>query len=177
MSFTQPVMETYVPLFLVSNTRANFKHARVACIDFSGSSIPRLPLGAQAATFGSCQGSASRLPFHLRVLRNPLLARFVQRPTAVVCLDSGQLVSLVSRDRQGLKGRSPVMLVLSRKVGQRVVVPDCDVAISVLKVRGDRVCLGIFAPAELPVHREEVYERLKKSTFQGAANPDEEAAP
>ncbi len=51
------------------------------------------------------------------------------------------------------------MLVLSRKVGEKVVVPDCDLTVSVVAIRGNRVRLGIEAPRELAVHREEVLQR------------------
>jgi carbon storage regulator len=51
------------------------------------------------------------------------------------------------------------MLVLSRKVGEKVVVPDCGLIITVLAVQGQRVRLGISAPPETAVHREEVWRR------------------
>ena len=47
------------------------------------------------------------------------------------------------------------MLVLSRKLGQRVMIGN-DVIVSILEVRGSRVRVGIEAPRSLPVHREEV---------------------
>ena len=50
------------------------------------------------------------------------------------------------------------MLVLSRKLGQRIMIGK-DVAVTVLDCRGDRVRLGISAPAQVTVHREEVFER------------------
>ncbi len=51
------------------------------------------------------------------------------------------------------------MLVLSRKIGEKVVVPDCGLTITVLAVQGHRVRLGITAPPETTVHREEVWRR------------------
>jgi carbon storage regulator len=51
------------------------------------------------------------------------------------------------------------MLVLSRKVGEKVVIPDCGLTITVLAVQGQRVRLGITAPAETAVYREEVWHR------------------
>ncbi len=51
------------------------------------------------------------------------------------------------------------MLVLSRKIGEKVVLPDCGVTITVLAVHGHRVRLGITAPAEISVHRDEVWRR------------------
>ncbi|MEK7591379.1 MAG: carbon storage regulator CsrA [Patescibacteria group bacterium] len=47
------------------------------------------------------------------------------------------------------------MLVLSRKRGERVMIGDIEVTI--LKIQGNRVRLGISAPREIPVHRQEVY--------------------
>ena len=65
------------------------------------------------------------------------------------------------------------MLVLSRKVGERVVVPDCDLTVSVIAVRGNRVRLGIEAPRELAVHREEVLQRdLANAQLERADDTD-----
>ncbi len=52
------------------------------------------------------------------------------------------------------------MLVLSRKLGERIVVPDCELAITVIAVQGNRVRLGISAPAEVAVYREEIWQEL-----------------
>lgn len=51
------------------------------------------------------------------------------------------------------------MLVLSRKRGQAIVI-DGNITISILAVDGDRVKVGIAAPVEIPVHREEVGQRI-----------------
>ena len=56
------------------------------------------------------------------------------------------------------KGDSP-MLVLSRKKGESIVVNN-DITITVVEIRGDKVRLGIVAPKELPVHRQEVYDAI-----------------
>jgi carbon storage regulator len=53
------------------------------------------------------------------------------------------------------------MLVLSRKQGQRIVI-GTDIVITVLDGQGDRVRLGISAPAETPINREEVFNRIKQ---------------
>ncbi len=47
------------------------------------------------------------------------------------------------------------MLVLSRTKGERIIIGD-NITITVLETRGDRVRLGIEAPREIPVHREEL---------------------
>jgi len=52
------------------------------------------------------------------------------------------------------------MLVLSRKLNESIVIND-NVVVTVLSVQGDRVRLGINAPGEIPVHRQEVYEKMQ----------------
>jgi carbon storage regulator len=51
------------------------------------------------------------------------------------------------------------MLVLSRKVGEKIVVPACGLTITVVAVKGCRVRLGIAAPEDIRVDREEVWQR------------------
>jgi carbon storage regulator len=58
------------------------------------------------------------------------------------------------------------MLVLSRKRGERVVIPGCSVTVTVVAVEGNRVRLGIAAPAEVAVLREELV-RWKKERRRG----------
>ena len=52
------------------------------------------------------------------------------------------------------------MLVLSRKLNESIVI-NYDIVVTVLGVQGDRVRLGIEAPGEIPVHRQEVYEKMQ----------------
>ena len=61
------------------------------------------------------------------------------------------------------------MLVLSRRTGERIVLPDRGLTVTVLAVQGDRVRLGITAPAETEVHREEVWRRIRRPA-PGAAD-------
>ncbi len=51
------------------------------------------------------------------------------------------------------------MLVLSRKPNEAITIGH-DIQIVVLEVRGDRVKLGFLAPAEVPIHRREVHDRI-----------------
>jgi carbon storage regulator len=51
------------------------------------------------------------------------------------------------------------MLVLCRKPGERVVIGN-EIEVTVLEVRGDRVKLGFRGPAEVPIHRHELYVKL-----------------
>jgi carbon storage regulator len=65
------------------------------------------------------------------------------------------------------------MLVLSRRVGESVVVGD-DVTITVLEVRGDVVRIGIDAPRSVAVHRAELLEQLETINRE-AASPSDQA--
>ena len=53
------------------------------------------------------------------------------------------------------------MLILTRKVGEALMVGD-DVNITVLGVKGNQVRIGVNAPKEVAVHREEIYQRIQK---------------
>ncbi|EXI61637.1 carbon storage regulator [Mannheimia granulomatis] len=52
------------------------------------------------------------------------------------------------------------MLILTRKIGEVLLVGD-DVEITVLNIRGNQVKLGVNAPKEISVHRQEIYDRIK----------------
>ena len=52
------------------------------------------------------------------------------------------------------------MLILTRRVGESLVIGD-DVNVTVLGVRGNQVRLGVDAPKEVAVHREEIYQRIQ----------------
>jgi carbon storage regulator len=62
------------------------------------------------------------------------------------------------------------MLILTRRVGETVMIGD-DVTITVLGVKGNQVRVGINAPKHVAVHREEIYERIKREQ-----QPEEVAA-
>jgi carbon storage regulator len=56
------------------------------------------------------------------------------------------------------------MLVLSRKLGERIEVPHCELAVTVLAVEGKTIRLGISAPAGVAVYREEVWRQISRQT-------------
>jgi len=65
------------------------------------------------------------------------------------------------------------MLVLTRRAGESVVIGD-NIVITVLEARGDVIRLGINAPRDVQVHREEVYKELKAAN-RAAASPTDDA--
>jgi carbon storage regulator len=65
------------------------------------------------------------------------------------------------------------MLVLTRRAGESVMIGD-DVVITVLEVRGDVIRLGIQAPRDVQVHREEVYREIQAAN-RAAASPADAA--
>lgn len=64
------------------------------------------------------------------------------------------------------------MLVLSRKKNESIVIND-DITIVVVEIRGDKVRLGVEAPKEVPVHRREVYDAIRRG--DSADKPADEA--
>ena len=61
------------------------------------------------------------------------------------------------------------MLVLSRKVNENIVI-DGRIVVKVVRTEGNFVKLGIEAPADVPVHRQEIYEEIQKSNQAALAN-------
>lgn len=64
------------------------------------------------------------------------------------------------------------MLVLSRKKNESIVIND-DITIVVVEIRGDKVRLGVEAPKDVPVHRREVYDAIKKSEAEQAPSGED----
>ena len=65
------------------------------------------------------------------------------------------------------------MLILTRRVGEALMIGD-DISISVLGVKGNQVRIGIDAPKEVSVHREEIFKRIKTEELR-LVEPEKEA--
>ena len=85
---------------------------------------------------------------------------------------------LMSVQRKGIRVNYPhvtrkglQMLVLSRKKNESIVINN-DITIVVVEIRGDKVRLGVEAPREVPVHRQEVYEAIQRSNIEQDASKE-----
>lgn len=63
------------------------------------------------------------------------------------------------------------MLILTRRVGETLMVGD-DVTVTVLGVKGNQVRIGVNAPKDVSVHREEIYQRIQNEKNSGNEKKD-----
>ena len=63
------------------------------------------------------------------------------------------------------------MLILTRKLGERINIGD-DITITLLEIKGTQVKLGIKAPKNIGIHRQEIYERIREENLRSSAVSD-----
>jgi carbon storage regulator len=61
------------------------------------------------------------------------------------------------------------LLILTRKVGESIAIGDGSITISVMEIKGRQVRLGINAPSETPIHRQEIFDKIREANQQASA--------
>jgi carbon storage regulator len=64
------------------------------------------------------------------------------------------------------------MLILSRKLNESIVI-DGRITVKIVRVDGETIKIGISAPADVPIHRQEVYDEICRSNQEAITRPDE----
>jgi carbon storage regulator len=75
--------------------------------------------------------------------------------------------ALPTREKSTAENKEPTMLVLSRQRDESIMIGD-NIVITIVDIRGDKVRLGINAPTEIPVHRQEVYEAIQRENLRAS---------
>ena len=63
------------------------------------------------------------------------------------------------------------MLILTRRVGEKLMIGD-DISVTILGVKGNQVRIGVHAPSDVEIHREEIYARVRQERASSSAPSD-----
>lgn len=91
---------------------------------------------------------------------------FLSGPVGDLRVDVTETCGYRGVDGQPLTKGCSSMLILTRRLGESLNIGE-DVQVTVLEVKGHQVRLGVNAPKKIPVHREEIYERIKREQKGG----------
>lgn len=70
------------------------------------------------------------------------------------------------------------MLILTRRVGETVTIgPNSEIAVTILGVKGNQVRVGVQAPKEVAVHRQEIYDKIRRENNGGSVPSNSQEAP
>ena len=61
------------------------------------------------------------------------------------------------------------MLILTRRIGEKLMIGD-DISVTILGVKGNQVRLGVHAPEDVAIHRQEIFDRIREEEKESAAN-------
>ena len=67
------------------------------------------------------------------------------------------------------------MLIITRKLGERIVIGD-DIVVTVLEIKGSQARIGIEAPKDISIHRQEVFDRIRQENLKASNVCDEDLA-
>jgi carbon storage regulator len=100
-------------------------------------------------------------------LQGPIIVNRARSARKTIDLARPALADKALRARRARELRDPLMLVLARKINESIVIGD-SIHVSVIDIKGDQVKLGIDAPKQVKVYRQEVYEAIQEENRKAA---------
>lgn len=85
-------------------------------------------------------------------------------------MEDSRTLAAIFRIRRKIYKKDGCMLILTRRVGETLIIGD-EVTVTVLGVKGNQVRVGVNAPKNVTVHREEIYERIRQEGDSEGSDP------